>query len=71
MMIGDIVRVIDEKRVYSEHFAHGEEFETEDVKCRFARSSIPTGRKVRFVATPYNCWLKPGEAIASSYRRFK
>ena len=71
MMIGDIVRIIDEKRVYSEHFAHGEAFETEDVKCRFARSAIPTGRKVRFVVTPYNCWLKPGDSIASPYRRFK
>ena len=71
MMIGDIVRIIDEKRVYSEHFAHGEEFEKEPVRCLFARSSIPPQRKIRFVVTPYNCWLKPGASIASAYQRFK
>ena len=71
MLRGDIRRVMAEKRVFSPHFAHPEKFETEPVKCLFARSDAPKKRTVRFVVTPYNCWLKAGEPIVSPNFNFK
>lgn len=69
MRIGEIVRTMDEKRVYSERFMYAEKDETLPVRCCFARYSLPVGRDVRFIVTPYNCWMKPGDPIVSEWFR--
>lgn len=69
MRIGEIIRKMGEKRVYSERFMCAEKDETLPVKCRFAKSALPARRDIRFVVTPYNCWMKPGAPIASEWFR--
>ena len=71
MRIGDTVRTIDEKRVFSPGFLRPESLDKGPATCLFARSSVPADRSIRFVVTPYNVWLKPGEAISSPYVRYK
>ena len=71
MRIGDVVRTVDEKRVFSNKFMFAECNDTEDVRCLFARSQVPRERPVRFVVTPFNCWLKAGESIISEWMKFK
>jgi hypothetical protein len=67
MLISDAVRVVDEKRVFSDTFMNAEKDDLDDVRCLFARSSVPKGRKVRFAVTPWNCWMKSGTAITSDW----
>lgn len=67
MMIGDVVRIVDEKRVFSDRFMFAEKDDRADVKCRFALSTVPPKRSVRFVVTPFNCWNKAGESIVSAW----
>ena len=67
MLISDAVRVVDEKRVYSDTFMNAEMDDLDDVRCLFARASVPKGRKVRFAITPWNCWMKSGTAITSDW----
>ena len=67
MQIGDVVRIVDEKRVYSDWFMFAEKDDLRDVACRFALAAVPVGRPVRFVVTPVNCWLKAGNSIASAW----
>ncbi len=67
MRIGDVVRAVDEKRVFSERFMFAERDDTADVKCRFALSAVPPMRAVRFVVTPFNCWGKAGDPVASDW----
>jgi len=71
MRIGDTIRTIDEKRVFSPGFLRPESLDKGPATCLFARSAVPADRSVRFVVTPYNVWLKPGEPIASSYVKYK
>ena len=71
MRIGDTVRTIDEKRVFSPGFLRPESLDKGPATCLFARSSVPADRSIRFVVAPYNVWLKPGEAIYSPYVRYK
>ena len=70
MQRGELKFTKDEKRVYSPNFAHSEKHEKEPVKCVFPRSVVPKGRCVRFVVTPYNCWLKAGEPLVSKNFHF-
>ena len=67
MLIGDAIRTINEKRVFSDTFMNAESDDVGDVRCMFAQSDVPRGRKVRFAVTPANCWMKDGEAIASDW----
>ena len=67
MMIGDAVRTVGEKRVYSDTFMNAEQDDVGDVRCLFAQSDVPCGRKVRFVVTPANCWMKHGEPVMSDW----
>ena len=29
---------------------------------------VAASRSLRFVVTPYNCWMKPGESIATNWK---
>ena len=69
MRIADTIRTIDEKRVFSPGFLRPECFDKGPATCLFARSAVPVGRSIRFVVTPYNVWLKPGEPIASPFAK--
>ena len=71
MRIADTIRTIDEKRVFSPGFLRPERFDKGPATCLFARSEVPVGRSIRFVVTPYNVWLKPGEPIASPFAKYK
>jgi len=68
MRIGDVIRVVDEKRVFSDRFMWAEKDDQAPVKCLFAKSALPPKRPLRFVITPYNCWLKPGPSLVSPWR---
>ncbi len=71
MRIADTVRVLDEKRVYSPKFMWAEADDCEPVRCRFAESALPKGRLLRFVVTPYSCWLRAGASISSPWHVFR
>lgn len=68
MMIGDVVRTVDEKRVFSDRFMWSEADDRSPVRCLFAKRALPAKRLLRFVVTPYNCWMKPGESIATNWK---
>lgn len=68
MRIGDVIRTMDEKRVFSDTFMDAEQDDRGPVRCLFARSAVPAGRAVRFVVAPINCWMKAGETISSDWR---
>lgn len=38
------------------------------VRCLFAKRALSAKRLLRFVVTPYNCWMKPGESIATNWK---
>ncbi|MBO7686756.1 MAG: hypothetical protein J6V72_10255 [Kiritimatiellae bacterium] len=70
-LVGDAVKTLRERCVFSEGAFYAEEDETEPVVCAFNRNDLPkkvSGRqKVRFVVTPRSCWCVEGEPIVSPW----
>ena len=69
--VGDCVRTLVEKRVYSPGMLLPEEFDCDGAFCTFAKAELPLGRDVRFVVTPLDCWGNGGAPLASGWRRCK
>lgn len=68
---GDVVRTVCESRVFSPHYAMGEEWDRDDAFCLFPLSAIPTGfsGRIRFVVTPYDCWGNAGPELVGEWMR--
>lgn len=64
--IGEMSRIIAEKRVFSPNSLMSEVDDVEPVVCAFAKSEIPYARnaRYRFEVTPYSCWGVGGHPIA-------
>ena len=71
MAVGDIVKTLCERCVFSEGAFYAEEDEPKNVICAFNRNDIPEKicdrQKVRFVVTPRSCWGVEGDPIASPW----
>ena len=69
--VGDVVKTLCERCVFSEGAFYAEEDETQPVVCAFNRKDLPAKaskrQKVRFVVTPRSCWGVAGEPIASPW----
>ena len=65
--IADFTRTVASKRVFSPDAFLGAAQDGGKVTCIFAKSELPTGRDIRFVVCPFNCWGKGGAPIASKY----
>ena len=69
--IADTTRPCASKRVFApDAFTGAPEREREAAKCVFARSELPSGRDVRFMVRPFNCWGRAGAPISSEWVRF-
>ena len=70
-LVGDVVKTLRERCVFSEGAFYAEEDETEPVVCAFNRNDLPkkvsARQKVRFVVTPRSCWCVEGEPIVSPW----
>ena len=69
--IADFTRVCASKRVFSPDAFLGAAQDGGTVACVFAKGELPSGRDIRFVVRPFNCWGKCGEPIAAEFRRFQ
>lgn len=65
----DFVSVACTKRVYSPHCYMGENHDTEDVKCIFAKKELPPMYEYRFVVRPCECYGNKGGAIYSEWQK--
>ena len=68
-MAGDVVRTVCESRVFSPHFAMGEQWEPARAWCLFPAAAIPSGGGVRtrFVVTPCDSWGNAGRPLVGSW----
>ena len=70
-LVGDAVKTLRERCVFSEGAFYAEEDETEPVVCAFNRNDlpkkVPARQMVRFVVTPRSCWCVEGEPIVSPW----
>ncbi len=67
--IADFTRVCASKRVFSPDAFLGAAQDGGKVACVFAKGELPSGRDVRFVVRPFNCWGMGGEPIAGEFRK--
>ena len=66
---GSVVRTVCESRVFSPHFAMGEQWEPARAWCLFPGTAIPSGGgvRVRFVVTPCDSWGNAGQPLSSPW----
>ena len=71
LVVGDVLKTLCERSVFSEGAFYAEEDETNPVVCAFNRKDLPmkvsSRQKVRFVVMPRSCWGVEGKPIASPW----
>ncbi len=65
--IADFTRICASKRVFAPDAFLGVADGGAQVECVFAKDELPAGGELRFAARPFNCWGRPGSAIASDW----
>ena len=69
--VGDVVKTLCERCVFSEGAFYAEEDETQPVVCAFNRKDLPAKaskrQKVRFVVTPINCFGARGKPLVTEW----
>ena len=63
--------VVQVRNVLSPNFAQSQVRDVEPCTCRFPCAELPSGRPLRFVVTPRNCWGVEGTPIASRWMTVK
>ena len=66
----DVVRIIDQRRVFSSNYGRSLAKDTAPVVCRFPTDAIPREQQVRFVARPLTSFGRAGRAIASPFTTY-
>lgn len=66
---GDVMRIVDERRVFSPGVLQSETFDRESCRCYFPDEAIPRNVEVRFVVTPLNVWGGEGRSLSSAWMR--
>jgi len=68
---GDVMRGLDERRVYSPNCYFAESRDVEPCWCNFPVSALPNTEDIAFEVTPYNVYGKPGKPIRTDFARLK
>ena len=67
--IADIVRTLQERRVFSPNAYQAETRDTAPCTCNFPKSELPKKVEIRFAVRPYDCYGNAGEEIYSKWMR--
>lgn len=65
----DIVRVVDECRVFSPNALQTEARDLQSCRCAFPGERVPSNRDVRFTVVPHDCWGNAGAELVSKWMR--
>lgn len=68
--IGDVTRIVDERRVYSPNTYFSEARDIQPCWCNFPVSGLPSTEELAFEVTPFNVFGKPGRPIRSAFKPF-
>ncbi len=67
----DMVRVVEERRVFSPNAYQAETRDVAPCSCNFPVSNLQTSGVIRFVVFPIDCWGNEGAPVKSAWKNLK